>query len=607
MSLEIIKNDSKDLTPGEKSVLNKLKKLYKNYNYTTYLYIQPNIGKLVPDFILIDENKGLSIIEVKDWSIDYIKNINKRTVQLADRDDDNPVYKTKKYLDIAKGIVSTSDDDMEFIENNLYANTVLVNTTSGEIRNLGIEDCFKQKPIKCLTKDLFNNLKLEDLFSEEEISINEEQMILLRTMLFPETKIKKVKEDIKGNIISTTINALDTEQENFARRLPYGHYMVTGVPGSGKTVILIARALHIAKEHPDWNIEILTYNKSLSSKIESVLNSIAEDIMDNNFLNDIPIENIHVENFHKLAMNISNVNVPKPTPNDWWDETLPSIALEKAKPIYDAILIDEYQDFRDSWIKVCINLCKHHTYINNTNKEASGINLFLAGDRLQSIYNSKVHNWKKDFGLNMSGRTMLLKTSYRTGRENISLALKFLQNDSSLLKEVNNFYKDEEDKDLSFNTLESESSVEFLEGSYNSIVRTVQNLLKDGYKYNDILLICRTKKSCEKIANLFPGKISDNIVFIKDASERQLRTKLLTSTYHSSKGLECKVVILVDVDEFTSQINKKKEIMEKKLLYVGITRASEKLFIHASSFDDDSFAKDIKDIKDIYGSNFNFA
>ena len=200
MSLEIIKNDSKDLTPGEKSVLNKLKKLYKNYNYTTYLYIQPNIGKLMPDFILIDEKKGLSIIEVKDWSIDYIKNINKRTVQLADRDDDNPVYKTKKYLDIAKGIVSTSDDDMEFIENNLYANTVLVNTTSGEIRNLGIEDCFKQKPIKCLTKYLFNNLKLEDLFSEEEISINEEQMILLRTMLFPETKIKKVKESIFLNL-----------------------------------------------------------------------------------------------------------------------------------------------------------------------------------------------------------------------------------------------------------------------------------------------------------------------------------------------------------------------------------------------------------------------
>ena len=604
MSLEIIKNDSKDLTPGEKSVLNKLKKLYKDYNYTTYLYIQPNIGKLVPDFILIDEKKGLSIIEVKDWSIDYIKNINKRTVQLADRADDNPVYKTKKYLDIAKGIVSTSDDDMEFIENNLYANTVLVNTTSGEIRNLGIEDCFKQKPIKCLTKDLFNNLKLEDLFSEEEISINEEQMILLRTMLFPETKIKKVKEDIKGNIISTTINALDTEQENFARRLPYGHYMVTGVPGSGKTVILIARALHIAKEHPDWNIEILTYNKSLSSKIESVLNSIAEDIMDNNFLNDIPIENIHVENFHKLAMNISNVNVPKPTPNDWWDETLPSIALEKAKPIYDAILIDEYQDFRDSWIKVCINLCKHHTYINNTNKEASGINLFLAGDRLQSIYNSKVHNWKKDFGLNMRGRTKLLKTSYRTGKENISLALKFLQNDDSLLDEVNNFYKNEEDKELSFNALESESSVEFLEGSYRSIVRTVQNLLKDGYKYNDILLICRTKKLCEKIADSFPGKIIDNIVFIKEANDKQLRTKLLNSTYHSSKGLECKVVILVDVDEFTSQINKKKEIMEKKLLYVGMTRASEKLFIHASSFDDDSFAKDIKDI---YGSSFNFA
>ena len=44
--------------------------------------------------------------------------------------------------------------------------------------------------------------------------------------------------------------------------------------------------------------------------------------------------------------------------------------------------------------------------------------------------------------------------------------------------------------------------------------------------------------------------------------------------------------------------------MDKKLLYVGMTRAYEKLFIHAESFVDDSFAKEIKDI---YESSFNFA
>lgn len=604
MGLEIIKNYAKGLTPGEESVLNKVKKLYKNYNYTSYLYIQPNIGKLVPDFILIDENRGLSIIEVKDWSINYIKNINKRTVQLVDREDDNPVFKTKKYLDIARGIISTSDEDTEFIEESIYANTVLVNMSYDDITKLNVENCFSQEQIKCLTKDLFDNLKIDDLFSEKKIVINKDEMILLRTILFPETKIKKTKEDLNGNIITTSISALDTEQENFARRLPYGHYMVTGVPGSGKTVILIARALHIAKEHPDWNIQILTYNKSLSAKIESVLNSIAEDIEDNNFFSDIPIENINVVHFHKLAMNVSNVRVPKPTPQDWWDETLPSIALEKAKPIYDAILIDEYQDFRDTWIKVCINLCKKHTYINSSNKQVSGINLFLAGDRLQSIYNSKVHNWSKDFGLNMSGRSKLLKTSYRTGRENITLALKFLQNDKSLLDEVNKFYKDEEDKGLNFNVVENGSSVEFLEGSYNSIVKAIKDLIRAGYKYNDILLICYSEKICNEIYNLLPDNVRNNTVFVKKASERDLKTKLLTSTYHSSKGLESKAVILADVDKFIPRLDKNRDILDRKLVYVGMTRASEKLFIHSYSFDKNSFAQDIKNI---YEGNSAFA
>ncbi|MEG2379869.1 MAG: ATP-binding domain-containing protein [Bacilli bacterium] len=91
---------------------------------------------------------------------------------------------------------------------------------------------------------------------------------------------------------------------------------------------------------------------------------------------------------------------------------------------------------------------------------------------------------------------------------------------------------------------------------------------------------------------------------MKDASERDLKTKLLTSTYHSSKGLEAEVVVLVDTDRFTSRRDKSKDILDRKLLYVGMTRSSEKLFIHSSSFDENSFAQEIKNI---YEGNLNFA
>lgn len=45
--------------------------------------------------------------------------------------------------------------------------------------------------------------------------------------------------------------------------------MVTGVPGSGKTVLLLARAIHLVREHPEWKIKILTYNRSLKQKLKT--------------------------------------------------------------------------------------------------------------------------------------------------------------------------------------------------------------------------------------------------------------------------------------------------------------------------------------------------
>lgn len=599
MTLNIIKNDAQELTSGENKLLNKIKYIYKDYDREAYLYVQPKISTLIPDFILIDSQRGISILEVKDWSIKYIRDINKKIVELQDRSDDNPVYKTGKYLSIAKGLLTTSDD-MEFVEDNVYANTILTNISSDDIKNTGIYSSLNQPPIRYITSDMMSKLSIEDIFSGEKIDISEQEMINIRTLFFPEIKIKKVVKDTNSNNLLNSIKALDMDQENFARRIPHGHYMVTGVPGSGKTVILIARALHLIKENPDWKIKIVTYNNSLTNKIESTLNSIAKDIKDNIFLNDIQIQNIDITTFHKMAKNIANVSVPEPTPKEWWDETLPKLALEKSIPMYDAVLIDEYQDFRDDWIRVCINACKKYTYKNSSKEDVEGINLFMAGDRLQSIYNSKVHNWSKDFGINMAGRSKLLKTSYRAGKENIILALKFLQDNEALVKEVNNFYKDSTDEDLEINNSNNNSSVEFIEGDYSNIVCYINELINNyNYNYNDILVVCNNYKTdCEKLQNMLPSNIRYNTRFVKFAKNSEMKTCLLTSTYYSSKGLEAKVVILVDVDKFTEQLDKDKEIKGRKLLYVGMTRASEKLVMHASNFNEESFARTIRNLKE---------
>ncbi|MGR5921424.1 UvrD-helicase domain-containing protein [Bacillus paranthracis] len=77
--------------------------------------------------------------------------------------------------------------------------------------------------------------------------------------------------------------------------------------GSGKTVLLLARAIHLVREHPEWKIKILTYNRSLKTKIENKLNSLAADLA---FMN-VRLENIDVSTFHKFALDTASICVPQ--------------------------------------------------------------------------------------------------------------------------------------------------------------------------------------------------------------------------------------------------------------------------------------------------------
>ena len=48
------------------------------------------------------------------------------------------------------------------------------------------------------------------------------------------------------------------------------------------------------KENPNWNIQIVTYNLSLTNKIESILNEIAMDYSNSPILKDVNMANISV-------------------------------------------------------------------------------------------------------------------------------------------------------------------------------------------------------------------------------------------------------------------------------------------------------------------------
>lgn len=584
MGINISLNKSEKLTKGEQRVLDALKNAYANMDYDVFLYVQPSLARKRPDFVVIDSKRGILILEVKDWSENYIKSVNKRKVVLLDDECENPTMQVKGYRSMLNSaLFNRGFDNIE--EDDINIGVIFTNMDEVEKINPRLELLFN-KDISYTFKNHINKLNLDKLFNYNKVNFSEDDLKQVRIALFPEIEIIKDKKsgENKG------VKALDFEQEDFAKRIPLGNYMVTGVPGSGKTVMLLARAIYLVKENPDWKVLILTYNKSLNYKLNNNLERLAEifkEDINNKYIN---IDNIEIRTFHNELSKLTGP-VKKPEEmslREWLDEGWPNKAKEKVRQSYDAILIDEYQDFRMNWIELCVNLCKDY-YIDDKVVK----NIFLAGDRLQSIYNNKDISWKS-IGIDMRGRSKLLKTSYRSAKQHMSLALDFLRNDKVLKDEVEKFYKDDYD-DKELNALNN-GSLEFITGDFSEITNKILELKSQGYENKDILILAATERICKNIKKCSNDKnIKYQMNFVKDLDNSSIGNNIILTTYHSSKGLEAKVVILTTIDSIYTA-DDCDDHLKRKVAYVGITRASEKLFIFSKYGEEGPLLNELKEL-----------
>ncbi len=430
-------NPLEAFTAGEKYTLDtKLRTLYKDepFDRNCIVYVKPIIHNLRPDFVIIDAKYGISVIEVKDWESSYLKSITKTLVVSSDgKKLDNPILKAKRYHNALTSLLSNAhellNDDGE-VQVNITTNLFFPNMINTDLSVL--RSSCSPSNILLYAKEHLRSLKLSTIFSETESLINDAQYKLIRWLLFPEIRIGELHTGEDEIIEADNIKALDSEQEKFAKHIPYGHHMVTGVPGSGKTVILLARALYILQKHPKWSILIVTYTKALKNKLEQQVKARCIEIGIAGMQ-----ERLEIKTLHKVCYDlIGHPNQPDDRKKeDFYNEFWPKEALKAATPEYDYVLIDEYQDFYVDYFALCLKLC-HKYQVDEANTE----NIFLAGDRLQRIYKPSWKNYSET-GIKIIGRSKLLKKSYRTGGDHIDFALSFLALDSNLKSDVDKFYE----------------------------------------------------------------------------------------------------------------------------------------------------------------------
>lgn len=570
------------------------------------VYFEPDIQGRRPDFVIIGPDLGIVVLEVKDYTKNTLFQINHDEWHIVTTSGDQAVIKSpmKQARDNMFHVVDTLKKDKSLIQlDGKYKfqlkfpyghGVVFTRLYSKDFVEEGLYSVIE--PNLCFTRDEIDPDKegfLEEILMEKILnmfvvpfrlkeSLSLEDINAIRYHLFPEVRISaeyKPPVPYQDQLLLSLhdIKTMDLHQENLAKQIGDKNRLIRGVAGSGKTIILASRAKMLSKQNPDWKILILCYNISLSNAIQQMIHHMLnepEDLFDfEPNAKSVQNENIIVRNFHSWLKNDLRIR----------EQQLPDI-IEKLErneailPTYDAVLIDEGQDFEADWLRLVSLLINADTQ-----------SLLLVEDRAQTIYQRK-RSYLQDTGLSFKGRSKVLSINYRNTQQIVKFAWEFYRKHSMFKNKVVN-------RELEGEIIAPQSTkrrgpepgivkaATFFE-EMRIVARSIKKLhIEKKVPLEDILILYRVKRTHKfPIIDIIQRSLKDEglpyfWITENDVSKRSYAKddgKVKISTIDSSKGLDFRAVFIVNVDSMPFPLEENKE-REVSLLYIGMTRAKEYL------------------------------
>jgi superfamily I DNA/RNA helicase len=273
---------------------------------------------------------------------------------------------------------------------------------------------------------------------------------------------------------------------------------------------------------------------------------------------------------------------------DFIDQLLDTISFFKQHPLaipkFDYILIDEYQDVNSTQIEL----------INLLNPK----NIFCVGDPRQSIFGWRgsdldyILNFKQKYS---ESEIISLTKNYRSNNHLVKLMNRSIKH-LNLPDLEHNF---EQEKQISLKKFDSEDE------EFNFVTN---NVLNSQIPKKDIFVLARTNRQLINLSQKFQQKRINYMIRTDEVKnpifEKQGAVTL--ATIHSIKGLEAKKVFVIGCTEKnfpckasdhpvidlikTQEYDKEEE--EKRLFYVAISRAKNKLYLTYTGKKHTSFITD---------------
>lgn len=555
------------LTPGEMEVLNFFD---RNLSVKWEIYIQPHLNGLRPDFVLLNPDVGIAVFEVKDWNLSamsyYARFSQEKKPELWAKKDgkdfrikDNPVEKALLYKNSIANLYCPQINNNCIDQSKSYlslitAGVIVTTATTQQLESL-FHPFYVNRNLLEKAKD-YHPLAGSDALQANNLSI-----------VFPSAKWNhskfmqpEIADALRRWLVEPDFAAtqrqpleLNPKQRQYAtNRTQSGYRRIRGSAGSGKSLVLAARAAHLSIEKKQvlvvsYNITLWHYLRDLAVRYPMpgrTINKLTTWLHFHEWCKQVICNEAGLTNEYealwKDGTKISNILETKIV-----ELTNRAIDIGGSNlTTYDAILVDEGQDYNPLWWNTLRRVLR---------KDGE---MVLVADETQDLY-ERAKSWTEEAmnGAGFSGPWVQLDICYRLPPELIQtlrdFAKQYLPDVRLNLPIAESSKLDEYPVRLRWVQLKSSSNL--AEECVNAVLE-MPDSTKSVVAYADITLLVPTHRiGLAAVAILESRNFKVCHIFDQTQQEQKSRkmaffmgdARMKACTIHSFKGWEARYIIIV--------------------------------------------------------------
>lgn len=571
------------LTDGEQNVLDFFDRFLPS---EWEIYIQPHLNGLRPDFVILNPNVGIGVYEVKDWNLDAMRyEVRKHRSGYSELwatpyrggqsfRVENPFDKIRRYKE---AIFNVYCPRLQQGAGFGAINAGLIFPFADGVRVRELQSHFLKDNEKERRADFWPIVGQGEL-AEGMIAT---AVPLLRrdgrSYMRPE-----LSDDLRGWLVEPDFAKdqrrplmLDAAQRNLAEtRTISGYRRIRGPAGSGKSLVLAARAAKLIDEGKD--VLVVTYNMTLWHYLRDL---VVRARKGGERAGLLTFTHFHewcgsvcwnwgfADEYAEIMgpiTKIKKLNLPPRVEAERLRPLLPTILNHKVPELaaraaratpyeekYDAILVDEGQDYLPLWWSALRGALRK-------DGEKDGGEMVLVADASQDLYGT-ARSWTEEAmaGAGFAGAWAKLDVSYRLPAALLPLTKNFAERFLPANSRIVPLPRQEE---LGL----SPSTLRWIQCDEQEVVSTCRDALlsmmkltgpERGLSNTDIIFLCTSHATGRQVVDELerePWGVSAAHTFAESKSEQNRRKmafflgrpRIKATTLHSFKGWESRMLVV---------------------------------------------------------------